>query len=162
MLRLIRFYICNRTRFPAPGMIDQKFCIHTEHFIQKLFVIKFILFSNRTSGNISHGIQSTLFQLFRIASSHTPKIRKRSVIPQRSAITHLIQTCKPETILIRFAMLCHDIHRNLCQIQIRTNSSCRRNPGLLIDFPHYLSCKFFRCQPVSMQIIGNIHKNLID
>ena len=43
------------------------------------------------------------------------------------------------THLIRFAMLCHDIHRNLRQIQIRTNSSCRRNPGLLIDFPHYLS-----------------------
>ena len=81
-LWFISFDICNCTWLPAPGMVYEKFRVDSKYFVEQVFIIIFIGFSKRTSGNISHGIQPYLFQLLRIASAHSPEIRNRLMPPQ--------------------------------------------------------------------------------
>ena len=112
-LRPVRFNLRDRTRLIAPRVIDQQLCIDTKQLIQKVFIIVIIFSAQRTPGNISHRIQILRMQLLLVARSYTPEIRQRFMVPQQSAITHLIKLRDPRSTLVRLHMLRFDIHCNL-------------------------------------------------
>ena len=72
--RFVGFNICNRTRLPAPGMVNQQFRIDAEKLIQKFLVIVVTRFTFRAAGYITHRIKAMFFQLLCIPFSHPPEI----------------------------------------------------------------------------------------
>ena len=162
VFRFIGLDILHSARFPAPCMVNQKFCIYSKHLIEQIFIVIVVSPSQRTTGNISHRIDSLIFQLSGIASSHPPKIRQRSVAPQKPAVAHLVQLCNPHSELVRRQMLGYDIHSNLGKIQISADSRRGRNTRSLQHIPHYLRrqlpCRYL----VGIQIMRRIYKHLVN
>ena len=130
-LRSIGFDQVHGHRLIPPGMIDQKLRIDAEHPVQQIFVIVISQSSDRASGHIAHGKHSGGFQLLAVSGADSPEIRQRPVIPQKFPIADLIQFGNPDSVIIRFHMLRYNIHGNLAQVQIGSNSCCGGQPFFL-------------------------------
>ena len=118
--------------------------------------------SQRAARNVSHRIQTVLLQLLLVAPSHPPEIRQRTVIPEQSAVTHLVQFCNAHTISIRLYMFCHNIERHFAQIEIGSDPGGCRDARLSKDILYHFRRKFSRCHVVCPQIMCDIHKHLVD
>ena len=84
------------------------------------------------------------------------------MIPEISSVTHLIQSCDPHSVFIRLDMLRFHIHCDLAQIQITSDPSCCCDPCAVKHILYDRGSKTLRCHLICVQIIGHIHKNLID
>jgi len=162
VFRLVRLDIRDRTRLIPPGMVDQKFRVDTEHPVQKIFVIIIVFLSEGASGDIPHRVDSPFFQFFRVSPAHTPEIRQRTVSPQISPVTHLIQFCDTHSVRVRFDVLCHNIHRDLCKVQIRSDPRSRRNSGFFLHIPDHPCRQLMRRHMVCLKIGSQVDKDLID
>ena len=83
------------------------------------------------------------------------------MVPQQSAVAHLIKLRDPRATFIRLHMLRLDIHRNLCQIQIRSNPRRRRDSCRFIDIPYHCLCKLSCCHLIGIQVCRRINEHLI-
>ena len=149
------------TRFPSPGVIDQKFRIHTKKTIQQIFIVIIIRSAHGTSGNISHGINAHFLQLSGIAPSHAPEIRQRTVVPEHLPITPLIQFRNPHAINIRLCMLSPNIHGHLTQIKIRTDSRGSRDSCCHQNIKNDFHGQFSGRHLIKRQILRGIDHHLI-
>ena len=143
-------------------MIDQKFCINTEHPIKQFFIIIFILFSNRATCHISHRADAAFLQFLRIASSHAPEIRDRSVIPQKLSVRHLIKLGDTHSGMVLRNMFRNNIHRDLGKIKIGSDSRSRSNPGLIFHITDHLLRQLVGRHMIGIQIISDIHEYFIN
>ena len=84
---------------------------------------------------IAHRVHIVFLQAVCLAGADLPEIREWSVVPQKIAVRILIQFRDPDAILISRHFLCLDIHGNLRQVEVRTNSHSRCNTGFLQDMP---------------------------
>ena len=142
-------------------MVYQQFCIDSKYLVEQFFIIIFVGFSNRASGNISHRIKAYLFQFLRIASADSPEIRNWFMLPQKLSVRHLIQLCHSHSIFIRFGMLGFYIHGYFTQIQIRADTCCRCDSCFCINILDHPGCKCLGRQLICFQIRCCIDKNLI-
>ena len=53
------------------------------------------------------------------------------MIPEEDFILIFIELCDPNAVLIRRGLLRHDIHADLCEVQIGANADGRSDAGLL-------------------------------
>ena len=118
--------------------------------------------SKGTSGHISHGIHAVLLKLLRVPMPHPPEICNGLMGPQNPAVTFLRQVRNAHPVLIRRNVLCYNVHGNLAQIQVTPNPRCRRNARRRMNVPDYLPCQLTRRHPISGQVMGDIHHNLVD
>ena len=100
-------------------------------------------------------------QLLLVARSYTPEIRQRFMVPQQSAVTHLIKLRDPRSTLVRLHMLRFDIHRNLRQVQVRSDTCRRRDSCRFIYIPYHRLCKLSGCHLIGVQICRRVNKHLI-
>ena len=59
-------------------------------------------------------------------------------------------------------MLCNDVHGDLCEEHIGSDSRSRRDPGLKQHLPDHGHCQFMRRHAVGLKIFRHVHEALID
>ena len=143
-------------------MVNQKLRVYAEQAVQKLFIVIIRLRSLGTPGNIPHRIEAVLRQLSRIPPAHPPEIRQRPVIPQRSAVAHLIQLRDADPVLIRRHVLGRDVHGNLGKIKICSDAGGGGDAGLRQDRPDHPEGQFMGRRLIDMQVVGHIDEHLVD
>lgn len=74
-LRTIGLYRLHGAGLPAPGMVNQQLCVHSEQTVKQVFVLQ------GTAGNLAHGIDAVRSQPFGNSLSHPPELGERLVIP---------------------------------------------------------------------------------
>ena len=161
-LRTIRFDLCNRARFVPPGMINQKFCIHTKQFVKQIFTIIICFFSDGAARHISHGIHSVFCQFLRISRSDTPEIRDRPVVPKQFTVTFFIQLGNAHTVFIRIDVLCHNIHCDFAQIQVGSDPGSGRDPNVILHIQNDSLRQLISCHSIGFQIMCHVHKHFIN
>ena len=161
-LGLIGFDIPDGTAFPAPGMVDQQFCVDAEYFEQQLRVVVFMGLAQRTSCHIAHGVQADSLQPFGVSPAHPPKVRDWSMIPQKTAVAHFVQAGDSGAIGIRLGFLGQNIHSHLAQVQIRTQTGGGGDTGSLVYVPDDPTNKGFRIHGCRPQIGRHIQKHLVN
>ena len=126
VLRFVGLDIRDGTGLPSPGVVDQKFRVDAKEIIEEIFIVIIRRFSQGAAGDVSHGKETVLLQLFRVSSSHPPKICQRAVVPQESPIGHLRQFGDAHALAVGRHMLCHNIHGDLAEIEVGadTGSGC--------------------------------------
>ena len=162
IFRAICLDIRNRTGFPTPGMVDQKLRVHPEKLIQKLLIIIFSRFSQRTGGNISHGENPMGLQLLLISFSHAPEIRQRLMGPENLPVRHFIQRPDPHSVFIRRNMLRHNVHGDFAEIEIRADSRSGGDSRILKYIQDHFPRQLFRCHLICFQIMSGVDKHLIN
>ena len=84
------------------------------------------------------------------------------MIPQKFPVTDLIQFGDPDTVFIRLHMFGYDVHGNLTQIQIGSDSGCGSQPLFLENLHCNFGRQFSRCHAIGFQILCHIQEHLIN
>ena len=143
-------------------MVDKQLGIDAEQPVKQLLVVQLVGTPQRTAGNIPHGIQAVLLQLFGVAPPHPPKIGQGAVIPQQAAVGLLGQAGNAHPVAVRLDVFGFDIHRHLAEIEVAADAGGSGNAGFLQHLQDHLHGKFPRGKAVAGKIIGGVDEHLID
>ena len=154
-LRPVALHIGNRTRLPAPGVVNQKLRIFSEKTVQQLFIIY------RAACYISHSIYAPRLQLACVATADAPEIRQRPMLPQLTSEALLVQLRNPHAVGIRRNMLRPHIHRHLRQKQIGADACGSGNTRFAQNIQNNPHRQLPRRQAVKFKILRYIYKHLV-
>ena len=97
-------------------MVNEQLRIHPKQFVEQFLVVVVLSPAQRTPGNVAHGVQPLLFQLFGVPPANPPEIGERTMGPEVAAVAHLVQTGDANPIFVRLNVLGLNIHGHLGQI----------------------------------------------
>ena len=90
---------------------------------------------NGKTRQIAHGVNAVRLQPAHGAGAGHPEVGQWAVVPEQIAVGFFIQFGNAHTILVRWDMLCHNVHGQLCQIQVCADARCGRDPCILQYIP---------------------------
>ena len=141
---------------PAPGVVDEELGVYTEQIVEQLLPLE------GAPGNIPHSVETQRSQLLLVAPAHPPEIRQGPVVPQKTAVAHLVQLRDAYPMLIRRSMLGLDIHGHLAEVEIGADARRRDDTGLQEHVQDDLPGQLPGRQAVGIQIPRHIHHHLVD
>lgn len=83
------------------------------------------------------------------------------MIPEQITERVLVKLCDTHPILIRLRMFRHDVHCQLCQIQVCSNPGSSSDPGRIQDLPDHGLCKVMCGHLIMGEVGSHIDKHLI-
>ena len=152
----------DRAWLPAPGVVNEKLRLHAERFIEQLLVIEIPALPERAAGNIAHRVHSQRFQPPHRARADTPEIRERPVAPEIAAVAHFVKLRNAHAVTVRRDVLCFNVHCDLAEIEIRPDARRGGDAGRMQHLAQDLPAEVVRRHAVRWQIIGHIHKHLVN
>ena len=161
-LRPVRFDVFHPARLPAPGVVDEQLCVDAEHLVEQLFVVVFARLADGAFCNVAHGVDTDGLELFGVTPSDAPKIRQRTVRPEMPAVAHFVKLRDADAIFIRRDMLCHDVHGDLAEVEIRSDARRGCDARGVQDVRDHNLCQLTGGHVVSLQIVRHIHHHFID
>ena len=102
------------------------------------------------------------FQPLDGAGAGHPEIRQRAVVPQQIPIGLLVQLRNADTIFVCRDVLCHNVHRQLCKVEVGADACRCGDAGIGQHLPHHGHGKLVGAHVVIGQIARHINKNLVD
>ena len=132
------------------AMVHQQLGVDAEQFVQQVFVVKFRRLAQGTSGDIPHGAQSHLFQLFRVAGADPPEVRQGTVRPQLLPVAQLVQLGDAHAVLVCGNVLGHNVHGHFGKVQIRPDPGGGRDAGVFQNVQNDLHGKLPRGHAVEL------------
>ncbi len=111
---------------------------------------------------VPHRINAVGFQPLDGAGTGHPEIRQRSVVPQQIPVGLLVQLCNADTIFIRRDVLCHNVHGQLCKVEVGADACRCGDAGVVQHLPHHGHGKFMGAHVDNGQIARHINENLVD
>ena len=111
---------------------------------------------------VPHGIDAVRFQPLDGAGTGHPEIRQGSVIPQQIPIGLLIQFRNADTIFVCRDVLCHNVHGQLCKVEVSADACRCGDAGVVQHLPHHGHGKFMGAHVIIRQIARHINENLVD
>ena len=143
-------------------MVYQQFRVYAEQFIEQFFVVIALTVSDRASCDIAHREHTMFGQFFGITMTDPPEVGNRPVVPQKTAVTHLIKFRNTDAVFIRRGMFGHNIHGDLAQIQICAKTRRGRDAGLGKNVLYDLAGQFSCGQRIGIKVCGYVHKDFIN
>ena len=145
-----------RARLPAPGMIDEQLGIHSQQLIYHLLV------HYRTPRHLAHRVHPPRCQTLGNAMPHTPEIGDGTMIPQLTAVRHLVELGYSHPVGIGRHVLGNDVHRHLAQIHVRADARRGCYARSAQHVANHLHGEFVRSKAIRAQIVGGIDKHLVN
>ena len=84
------------------------------------------------------------------------------MVPQQIPVRLLVQLRNADTILVRRDVLCHNVHGQLCKVEVGADACRCGDAGVVQHLPHHGHGKLVGAHVVIGQIARHIDKNLID
>ena len=153
---LVTFDLSHTAGLIAPCVVDENFRIHAKNFIQTIFPV------DGKPCQIPHGVDAMGFQPLDGAGASHPEIRQRSVVPQQIPVRLLVQFRNADTIFVCRDMLCHNVHGQLCEVEVGADTCRCGDAGVVQHLPHHGHGKLVGAHVVVGQIARHINKNLVD
>ena len=153
---LVAFDLLHAAGFAAPCVVDEDFCIHAENLIQTIFSV------DGEPCQVPHGVDAVGFQSLDGAGTGHPEIRQRAMVPQQIPVGLLVQLRNADAILVRRDMLCHNVHGQLCKVEVGADACRCGDAGVVQHLPHHGHGKFMGAHVVVGQIACHINENLVD
>ena len=97
----IGFDISDGARLPPPGVVNEQLRIHPKELVEQFLVVVVLSPAQGAPGNVAHGVQPLLFQLFGVPPANPPEIGERTMGPEVAAVAHLVQTGNANPIFVR-------------------------------------------------------------
>ena len=156
ILRLVRFDCLHGAWLISPGVVDEQLCGNPEHLKQRSLAVF------RIPGNVTHGVQSHLFQLFGVAAADPPEVRQRLVIPQLFPESHFVQFCNADAVCICRHLFRHNVHGDFRKVQIRSDAGSRCDAGFTQYRLYHFHGKLVRRAVIGFQISCHVHKDFVN
>ncbi len=137
-------------------MVDENFRIHAENLIQTIFSV------DGKPCQVPHGVDAVGFQSLDGAGTSHPEIRQRAMVPQQIPIGLLVQLCNADTIFVCRDVLCHNVHRQLCEVEVGADACRCGDAGVVQHLPHHSHGKLVGAHVVVGKIARHINENLVD
>ena len=137
-------------------MINDELGIDAESFVQLSFV------SLAQPRHIPHGEASECFESPRDSRSDAPEIRERSVTPEELPICIFIQLRDTHAVFVSRDVLRHDIHRDLCEIKVRSDACRGCDSCFRQDFPDHGDRQLMGSHVIRVQIGSYVQKAFVD
>ena len=102
------------------------------------------------------------FQPLDGAGTGHPEIRQRAVVPQQIPIGLLVQLCNADAIFVCWNVLCHNVHGQLCKVEVGADACRCGDAGVVQHLPHHGHGKLMGAHVVIGQIARHINENLVD
>ena len=84
------------------------------------------------------------------------------MVPQQIPVGLLVKLCNADTILVRRDVLGHDVHGQLCKVEVGADACRCGDAGVVQHLPHHGHGKFMGAHVVIGQVACHINKNFID
>lgn len=84
------------------------------------------------------------------------------MVPQQIAEALLVELGNAHAVRIRRDVLCHDVHGQLCEIQVRADARRGGDAGLGQHFAHQLHGQLVGRQLIERQVARHIHEDLVN
>jgi len=153
---LVAFDLGHAAGLITPCVVDENFRVHAENLIQTIFPV------DRKPCQVPHGVDTVSFQPLDRAGTGHPKIRQRSVVPQQIPIGLLVQLCNADAIFVCRNVLCHNVHGQLCKVEVGADACRCGDSGVGQHLPHHGHGKLVGAHVVIGQIARHINENLVD
>jgi hypothetical protein len=137
-------------------VVDEDLCVHAENLIQTIFSV------DGKPCQVPHGVDAVGFQPLDGAGTGHPEIRQGSVVPQQIPVGLLVQLCNADAVLVRRDMLCHNIHGQLCKVEVGADACRCGDAGVVQHLPHHGHGKLVGAHVVIGQIARHVNENLVD
>ena len=111
---------------------------------------------------VPHGVDAMSFQPLDGSGTGHPEIRQGSVVPQQIPIGLLIQFRNADTIFVCRDVLCHNVHGQLCKVEVGADACRCGDAGVVQHLPHHGHGKFMGAHVIIRQIARHINENLVD
>ena len=111
---------------------------------------------------VPHSVDAMSFQPLDGAGASHPEIRQRSVVPQQIPVGLLVQLRNADTIFVCRDMLCHNVHGQLCKVEVGADACRCGDAGVVQHLPHHGHGKFMGAHVIIRQIARHINENLVD
>ena len=111
---------------------------------------------------VPHGVDAVGFQPLDGAGTCHPEICQGTVVPQQIPVGLLIQLRNADTIFVRRDMLCHNVHGQLCKVEVGANARRCGDAGVVQHLSHHGHGKFMGTHVVIGQIARHINENLVN
>jgi len=102
------------------------------------------------------------FQPLDGAGTGHPEIRQRAMIPQQIPVGLLVQFRNADTVLVRRDVFCHNVHGQLCKVEVGADACRCGDAGVVQHLPHHGHGKFMGAHVVIGQIARHINENLVN
>ena len=153
---LVAFDLLHTAGFIAPCVVNKDFCVYAKDLIQTIFSV------DGKPCQVPHGVDAMSFQPLDGSGTGHPEIRQGSVVPQQIPIGLLVQLCNAHAVLVRWNVLCYDVHRQLCKVEVGTDACRCRDAGVVQHLPHHGHGKIMGAHVIIGQIARHINENLVD
>ena len=137
-------------------MVDEQLGIHAKQPIQE------ILAAQRHTRHVAHCEHVVLGKPASRAATNAPEIGERTVVPQPSAITHLIEFGNAHPVGIGRHVLGFDVHCDFSQIHICANARSCSDSGARKHIANHGHGKLVSRHAVGVEIACGIDKHLVD
>ena len=137
-------------------MVNKDFCVHAKDLIQTIFSM------DGEPCQVPHGVDAMSFQPLDGSGTGHPEIRQRSVVPQQIPVGLLVQLCNADTIFIRRDVLCHNVHGQLCKVEVGADARRCGDAGVVQHLPYHGHGKLMGAHVVIGQIARHINENLVN
>ena len=111
---------------------------------------------------VSHGVDAVGFQSLDGTGTSHPEIGKRAMVPQQIPVRLLVQLCNADTILVRRDVFCHNVHGQLCKVEVGADACRCGDAGVGQHLPHHGHGKLVGAHVVIGQIARHINENLVN
>ena len=108
---------------PAPRVVDEQLRILAEQAVEQLLIL---LGAKRDVPHREHAVR---LEPAGDAAADAPEVRQRPVWPELPAEFHFIELCDAHAVFIGRNVLCHDVHGDLGEEQVRPDAGRRRDAG---------------------------------
>ena len=153
---LVAFDLFHTAGLIAPCVVNENFRIHAENLIQTIFSM------DGKPCQVSHGVDAVGFQSLDGTGTSHPEIGKRAVVPQQIPVGLLVQLRNADTIFVRRDVLCHNVHGQLCKVEVGADACRCGDASVVQHLPHYGHGKLVGAHVVVGQISRHINKNLVN
>jgi len=137
-------------------MVDEQFRILPKQLVKQVLV------SLRTEGNIAHRKHPVLLKFLGNASTYAPEVRERLMRPKLTPELHLIQLCNANAVLVGGDVLRYNVHCHFAEKEVRPDPGGCRDAGCLKHIEDDLHGEIMGGELVGIQVVRHIHEHLVD
>ena len=143
-------------------MVYYELRIYSEQLVKKILIKMSSFCSDGASCDITESMHSVLFKLSCYAPAYPPEVGQRLMVPQDLPELLFVKLRDTHAVLIRRHALGDYVHRNLAEEHIGAYPGRCGNTGLEKNFPDHLHRKIVSGHLVGLQVMRDVHENLVD
>ena len=117
-------------RFDSEGVVNEDLAVDSECLIKPFLVPLCPLC------NITHREEAVPLEGAGLSGANHPEVREGPVIPEKVLVAVFIELCNPDAVFVGGGVLCYNVHRDLCEVEVGSDADGCGDSGGVEDIPN--------------------------